>query len=283
MIKLSAKLLIANKESVICGWNLIEKLAKKYRTKVIPVDSEHFSILELLKNHKLHEIEKVYLTASGGPFLNFKYNRLKRVSPKQALNHPKWIMGKKISIDSSTLINKILELIEAHKIFKIPNKKLDILIHPDSLVHAIIQFKNGLVKILFHQTSMIIPLANAIFDNNLNINDFYTKKKRNIFENGKDIIFKKLDQKIFPILKIKKNITEHPSTPIIINAANEVLVEQFLKKNIAFLDIPKFIMVIMRDRKYRKYAIRIPLNLKQIIQIDKWARNRILELIDNIR
>ena len=173
-------------------------------------------------------------------------------------------------------------LIEAHKIFRIPNKKLDILIHTTHLL-LLIQFKNELVKILFHQTSMIIPLANAIFDNNLNINDFYTKKKRNIFENGKDIIFKKLDQKIFPIVKIKKNITEHPSTPIIINAANEVLVEQFLKKNIAFLDIPKFIMVIMRDRKYRKYAIRIPLNLKQIIQIDKWARNRILELIDNIR
>ena len=122
MIKLSAKLLIANK-GLLYGWNLIEKLAKKYRTKVIPVDSEHFSILELLKNHKLHEIEKVYLTASGGPFLNFKYNRLKRVSPKQALNHPKWIMGKNLN-ELSTLINKILELIEAHKILKFQIKNL---------------------------------------------------------------------------------------------------------------------------------------------------------------
>ena len=172
MIKLSSKVLIANKESVICGWNLIEKTAKRNNTIIIPVDSEHFSILELIKNHKIDEIKKVYLTASGGPFLNYKYNKLKQVKPKEALNHPKWRMGKKITVDSSTLMNKILELIEAEKLFKIPNHKLDILIHPESLIHAVIQFKNGLSKMLFHDTSMVIPLANAIFDNNVDINIF---------------------------------------------------------------------------------------------------------------
>ena len=279
MIKLSSKVLIANKESVICGWNFIEKTAKKNNTIIIPVDSEHFSILELIKNHKIDEIKKVYLTASGGPFLNYKYNKLKQVKPKEALNHPKWRMGKKITVDSSTLMNKILELIEAEKLFKIPNHKLDILIHPESLIHAVIQFKNGLSKMLFHDTSMVIPLANAIFDNNIDINIFYKKKKKNFTDLINKPIFMKLDQKIFPIIKIKNRITEYPSTPIIINAANEVLVEHFLKKNIPFLDISKFIMIIMRDRKYRKYAIKVPLNLREIFQIDEWARDKIKEII----
>ena len=280
MIEFSDKILIANKESIVCGWNIIKKIAIKNNTKIIPVDSEHFSIHELIKNHNLNEIKKVYLTASGGPFLNYSYNKLKKVKQREALNHPKWKMGKKISIDSSTLVNKILELIEAQKLFKIPSNKLEILIHPDSLVHAIIQFKNGLSKFLFHETSMIIPLSNAIFENNIDVSKFNLGKNRPS-EFGKSIIFKKLDQKIFPIIKIKDRITEYPSTPIIINAANEVLVEQFLKKNILFLDISKFIMAIMKDRKYRQYAVQEPLNLKKIIQINKWAKTRTLELVKN--
>ena len=160
MVKSSKKILIANKESIICGWHLIKKTAIKYNTKIIPIDSEHFSISKLLENHSLKEIKKIYITASGGPFLNYKKNQLKNIKIKDALNHPKWKMGKKITIDSSTLMNKILELIEAQKIFNIPNKKLDILIHPNSLVHAIIEMKNGLFKFLYHDTTMIIPLAN---------------------------------------------------------------------------------------------------------------------------
>ena len=278
MVCISNKMLIANKESIVCGWNLIKKLAKKNKTKIIPVDSEHFSILELMKYHRLDEIKKVYLTASGGPFLNYSYERLKTVKPQQAINHPKWKMGKKISIDSSTLVNKILEVIEAEKLFEIPNSKIEILIHPESLVHAVIQFKNGLSKLLVHRTSMIIPIANAMLDNNIDISKFYSKKERiNVI--GKSIIFKKLDKKIFPIIKIKNKITQYPSTPIIINAANELLVEQFIKKNIPFLDIPRFIMAIMKDRKYRKNAIKDPSNLKIITQVNNWAKNRTLELI----
>ena len=164
MTKKSNKILIANKESIICGWNLIKRAAIKNKTKIIPVDSEHFSILNLLKNHSVDEVKKIYITASGGPFLNYKRKQFKKIKPVDALNHPKWKMGKKISVDSSTLMNKILELAEAQKLFNISNDKLDILVHPDSLVHAIIEFKNGLVKFMYHDTSMIIPLANAIFD-----------------------------------------------------------------------------------------------------------------------
>ena len=270
MVKSSKKILIANKESIICGWNLIKKAAIKYNTKIIPIDSEHFSISKLLENHSLKEIKKIYITASGGPFLNYKKNQLKNIKTKDALNHPKWKMGKKITIDSSTLMNKILELIEAQKIFNIPNKKLDILIHPNSLVHAIIEMKNGLIKFLYHDTTMIIPLANAIFDGKININDFFKKKKKiKVIE---DLYFKKVDSNIFPVIKFKNRLDEYPSTPIIINAANEVLVDQFLKKKIPFLSIYKIIMNILNDRNYKKYAIKRPQNINQIKSIDHWTR-----------
>tara|TARA_B100001093_G_scaffold305490_1_gene291577 strand:- start:1193 stop:2344 length:1152 start_codon:yes stop_codon:yes gene_type:complete len=273
-IKFSKKILIANKESVICGWNLIKNLSQKKNTKLIPIDSEHFSILKLLENHKLAEVKKIYITASGGPFLHYKKNQMTKIKPKDALKHPKWKMGKKISIDSSTLMNKILELIEAQKIFNIPNEKIEIIIHPNSLVHAIIEFKNGLIKFLYHETSMIIPLANAIFEGNLEIENFYRKKK-NKFEN---LIFQKVDKNLFPAIKLKSRVNEHPSTPIIINAANEVSVDQFINKKLPFLKINKIIMGVLNDKNYKKYAIRNPRTIYQIIKIDQWARETAIRL-----
>ena len=273
MIEKSKKLLIANKESIICGWNLIEKLSKKNKTKIIPVDSEHFSIFELLKNHKIKDIKKIYITASGGPFLNYSPNQLKRIKPDEALKHPKWTMGKKISIDSSTLMNKILELIEAQKLFNLKITSLDILIHPESLVHAIVEFKNGLTKFIYHDTSMIIPLANAIFDGFLNIENFYKSKKKMT----NDLSFKKVNPNLFPVIKIKNRLDEFPSTPIIINAVNEILVDQFLQKKIRFSDINKIIMTVLKDRNYRKYAIRKPVNIKVIQLINDWAKELTLK------
>ncbi len=272
IINKTKKILIANKESIICGWNLIKEKAKKSKTDIVPVDSEHYSIRELIKNNKIENIEKIYLTASGGPFLNLKIAKFKKIKPKDALIHPKWKMGKKITIDSSTLMNKIFELIEAHKLFNIPLKKIEILIHPNSLVHAIVKFKNGLTKILYHDTSMIIPLANAIFDGNLLIKEYLNKNKKIESNFFPDLIFKKPNKKIFPIIKVIERINEFPSTPIILNSANEVLVEQFLQKNIPFLSIAKIIMAIMNDRNYKKYAIKRPKNINQIKSIDHWTR-----------
>ena len=177
-------------------------------------------------------------------------------------------MGKKISIDSSTLMNKMLELIEAQKLFNIHSNKLDILIHPNSLIHAIVQFKNGLTKILYHETSMIIPLSNAIFGDKLDIEKIYKVDKKKIIDN----LILKVNKKNFPVYKLKKRINEYPSTSIIINAANEILVDQFLQKKLAFISISKTIMKILNDRNYRKYAIRNPKNISEIIKIDKWAR-----------
>ena len=274
MIKKSKKMLIANKESIICGWSLINKNSWKYKTEILPVDSEHFSILKLIENTKLDQIEKVYLTASGGPFLNFKKKELEKIKPEQALKHPKWNMGKKISIDSSTLINKVLEYIEAQKLFNLSNDKLEIIIHPESLVHAIIKFKNGLTKFIYHETSMIIPLANAIFNNNLSINKFLNNKKK-----ISSLTFKRPNQINFPIIKILNRVNEFPSTSIIVNASNEVLVDHFLRKKVPFLGIPLIIQKILSDRNYKKYAIKVTKDLKHIYEISSWAKNKTIEKI----
>ena len=280
LIKLSKKILIANKESIICGWHLIKNEIKKNNTKLIPIDSEHFSIMKLLQEHKLQEINKIYITASGGPFLNYKPSKLKSVKPAKALKHPKWKMGKKITIDSSTLMNKILELVEAQKLFNLPKNKLEVLIHPESLVHAIIKLHNGLSKLIYHQTSMQIPLANAIFDENLDINEFYkVEKKKSNKKEIENLSFYNVDPKKFPMIKLKKNIFQFPSSPIIINAANEVLVNEFLKKNIPFSAIFKIILAILKDRNYKKYAIKKPINLSQINKIDFWSRKLTLEKV----
>ena len=276
LIDYSDKILIANKEAIICGWSLIKKKTNDNGTKIIPVDSEHYSIFKLLENQKYDNIKKIYLTASGGPFLNHKPQQLKSVKPSQALKHPKWKMGRKISIDSSTLLNKIFELVEAHVLFKIPYKKLDILIHPNSLVHAILELKNGIKKFIYHDTSMKIPLVNAIFDGKVDIDEF-VKKKKNL--NFQDLVFRKVNKRIFPSINLKKKLGLYPSTGIIINASNEVLVDHFLKQKIHFLDISKIIMAILKDAKYKKYAIRKPKNINQIYQIDLWARNLTLKKI----
>ncbi len=281
IIKKSKKLLIANKESIICGWNIIKNESLKYNTNLIPVDSEHFSIFKLIENHSLKEIKKIYLTASGGPFFKNNYHLKKKINPQDALKHPKWKMGKKITIDSSTLMNKILEHIEAQKLFNIESKKIDILIHPESLVHAIIELKNGLFKFIYHETSMIIPLTNAIFDNSFEIEKFYIQKKqkKNIINN---LTFSKPSQKTFPIIRLKDRSNEYPATSIIINASNEILVDQFLSKKIPFLAISKIIMSVLSDRNYKKYAIRKPKNLNQITIIDSWARKITLEKLSKI-
>jgi len=281
LIKKSKKILIANKESIICGWNLIKSIANKNNTKIIPIDSEHFSIMKLLEKQNKKNIKKIYLTASGGPFLNYNINKLKKVNPQQAIKHPKWRMGKKISIDSATLMNKMLELIEAHKLFSIDLKKIDIVIHPESLVHAVIEFKNGLFKFIYHETTMLIPLANAIFGQDIDINDYLkpkTNRKNSVFL--KNLNFLKVDIKRFPIMKLKNRVNEHISTPIIINAANEILVDQYLKEKISFNTFYKYLTQVLNDRNYKKYAIKEPKNIDQIFQVDKWSRSLVYKKIN---
>ncbi len=278
-IKVSKKILLANKESIVCGWDIINKIAKKYKTKIAPIDSEHFSIQELLNNYNKDEIEKIYITASGGPFLNLPKKNFKNIKPADAIKHPKWRMGKKISVDSATLMNKILELIEAYKLFPFEKKKYEIIIHPQSLVHAIIKLKNGITKFIYHEPDMTIPIANAIFNCDLDIKDF-VKKKNNQLNKIENFEFIKVNKSRFPIIKLIPKLDEYLSTPIIVNASNEILIDQFLKKKISFNSISDYVFRVLKDKDYKKYAIYKANNLNKIKEIDNWARLTTLKIIN---
>ena len=269
VIKISKTVAIANKEAIICGWSILSKLIKKYKTQILPVDSEHFSIMELTKNVNDSDVEEIIITASGGPFLKKPLNKLNHVKPKQAINHPNWKMGKKISIDSANMMNKVFEVIEACKLFKFNKKKYKIVIHPQSYVHSIIRFKNGLIKMILYNTDMKIPISNTIYQNE---NSFSYKSKIDTKILNK-LNFEKVNINKFPSIKlIKKCLNFDYSTPIIINASNEVLVDLFLREKINFLDIVAIINKIFKDKDFSKYARRKPKTVKEIKIIDNWAR-----------
>ena len=279
LVDISKKILIANKEAIICGWNILKKKAVNKKVELIPIDSEHFSILNLIKNSKLEEIDKIYLTASGGPFLNYPLSKMKKITPKHAISHPKWKMGKKISVDSSTLMNKIFEVIEANKLFNINFDKIEIIIHPQSLVHAIVKYKNGLYKFLYFQPDMVIPIGIALKGKNFFYKKYFIEKK--IINSKLDMI--KVDKNKFPSIKLKPILNKYVSLPIILNAANEIFVDQFLKKNIGFFSIINNLFRLLKDQKLRKYAIKKPLDLKTILLIDNWTRNKAKMIVDKNR
>ena len=268
-IKISKTVALANKESIICGWEILSKLVRRYKTKIVPVDSEHFSIMELTKDIRDDEVEEIIITASGGPFLNSPINKLNHAKPKEAINHPNWKMGKKISVDSANMMNKVFEVIEAYKLFKFNKKKYKIVIHPQSYVHSIVRFKNGLIKMILYNTDMKIPISNTIYKNK---NSFSNESKidTKILTN---LSFEKVNINKFPSIKlIKKCLNSGYSTPIIINASNEVLVGLFLKGKINFLDIVATINKIFKDKDFNKYAKRKPKSVKEVKTIDSWAR-----------
>ena len=272
------KILLANKESIICGWNIIYNVSKKNKTLIVPLDSEHFSISKLINNSNSKQIKNIYITASGGPFLNLPKDKFKNIKPSEAIKHPKWKMGNKISIDSATLMNKILEILEAQKLFKININKYKIIIHPQSLIHAIVKYKNGISKFLYHEPDMIIPISNAIFGEEFDLNNF----TNNDFDKDdliKNLEFRKIDKSKFKVVKLIPKLNEYISTPIIINAANEILVDQFLKKKISFNSIIQHLFLVLKDKNYKKYAIYKPTNLKTIYMIDLWTRQTTLKII----
>ena len=275
--KISKKILLANKETIICGWHILKKISKNQKT-IIPIDSEHFSIYELTKNTKDEDIEKIYITGSGGPFLRIPLRKFKSVKAKDAIRHPNWQMGKKISVDSSTLMNKVLEVLEAYKLFPFSKNKYKIIIHPQSLVHAIVFFKNGQTKFLYHDTDMKIPIANALFNNRLDISKVINKKK-NSLKDFLNLKFEPVDKKRFPIVTLISKKIYNNSGGIILNACNEVLVNEFLKNKIAFNSIYPYLKRVFKDKDFKKYAIKRSPNINEIHKIDNWARNITLNLI----
>ena len=274
-IRLTKKIAIANKESIICAWNLIDKELKKNKTKFIPVDSEHFSIWSLIKNIKNSKIDKILITASGGPFLNLPIKKFNNIKPKDALKHPNWIMGRKISVDSATMMNKVFEIIEAQRIFKINLNKFEILIHPKSYLHAIVKFENGLTKMLVHDTNMTIPIFNSIYS------EISKKIKNNSINLSylNNLNLSKPNIKKFPILKIIKLIPKNISLfETVIITANDELVSYFLKGKISYLDIQKYLFKIINFRQFKKYCYKKPQNINQITRVIKEARLKTQDL-----
>jgi len=273
IIKYTETIAIANKESIICGWNLISKKLIRYNTKFTPVDSEHFSIWSSL-NSNFAIIEKIYLTASGGPFLNYKFHEMKKIRINDALNHPTWSMGKKISIDSATLINKVFEVIEAKKIFNVNYNNLDILIHPNSYAHALIKFKNGVTKIIVHDTTMKIPIFNSIYNHSSAI--LRTKKIDLKKLNSLNLIKPKKFK--FPILGLINILPNKDSLfETVLVTANDYLVNLFLKKKIPFIDIALILIKISKMKMFKKFMKKSPASLSKILN----TRNYTIEFLNN--
>jgi 1-deoxy-D-xylulose-5-phosphate reductoisomerase len=270
IIKFSKKILIANKESIICGWKFIFKEIKKYNCLFRPIDSEHFSIHSLIENKNKNLIKTIYITASGGPFFNKKNVNFKQVTPMQASKHPKWKMGKKISIDSATLMNKVLEVIEASLIFKLPINKFKIIIHPESLVHAIVQFKNALSSMLYYENDMKIPIINSLYNNfsNLNTKVDFDKKM------SQKLSFYRPNLKKIPSIKILGfNKILNETGFVLINVVNEILVERFLKKKIFFSDIVKILLKVLKSKKVKNYLKNEKINnIKDVFKTYNFCR-----------
>jgi 1-deoxy-D-xylulose-5-phosphate reductoisomerase len=274
VIRYSKKIAIANKESIICGWNLINKELKKNKTQFIPVDSEHFSLWYGLQNLKIKNIEMIYLTASGGPFSNISLDKFKSIKINHALKHPNWKMGKKISIDSATMINKVYEVIEARNIFNINYKKIKILVHPKSYVHAILKFDNGLTKIIAHDTTMKIPIFNTLYANN----DKKLNSKTIDINSLNNLNFKTIELKRFPMVKLLNILPQKQSLfETVVVSANDTLVELFLNNKIKFTDIQKKLFTIINKKKFLKFKKKYPKKIHDIVELNNYVRLKTLE------
>ena len=275
IIKFTKKIAIANKESIICGWHLIKKNLKKFKTSFIPVDSEHFSVFYSLKGNKISNIKKIYLTASGGPLINTPKRKLKNIKISEAIKHPNWKMGKKISIDSATMMNKVFEIMEAKKIFDLNYETLDILVHPSSYVHAIVKFNDGMVKIIAHDTNMKIPIFNSLHNSQKKIKtDELNIKKLNFLD------LKKVDKDKFPSIKIIKQLKNNESSlETLIVLANDILVDLFLLKKIYFTDIVYILQKLINMKKFNNYRLKKINNIHSIILLNNQIRTTINNMI----
>ena len=277
IIKYTKKIAIANKEAIICGWHLIKKNIDKYKTSFVPVDSEHFSVFYALKGNNISNIEKIYLTASGGPLNNIPKNKFKSIKISEAINHPNWKMGKKISVDSATMMNKVFEIIEAKKIFDLKYEKLDILVHPSSYIHAITKFNDGMIKIIAHDTNMRIPIFNSLYENKKKKikSDQLNIKKLNFLN------FKKVDKNKFPSLKLIKKLQNKDSLlETVIVLANDELVNLFLLKKINFNDIYNILQKLINMKEFKKFIKNKPGNIETIISLNFYIRKKINKIVN---
>ncbi len=276
IIRFTKKIAIANKEAIICGWHLIKKKLTKFKTTFIPVDSEHFSIFYSLNNKKILNINKIFLTASGGPLNNIPKKKFKTVKISDAINHPNWKMGKKISVDSATMMNKVFEIIEAKKIFNLKYEVLDILVHPSSYIHSITKFNDGMIKLVAHDTNMKIPIFNSLYDGQYK----YIKTDKLNLDKLNFLNLKKVDKKRFPSIKLIKLLQNHDnSLETIIVLANDTLVNLFLLKMINFTDITDILLKLISMKEFKDYRKKKLRNINSIFFLNKKIREKINKMI----
>ena len=271
VIKSGRTLALANKESMVVGGEIINKLLSKTEATIIPVDSEHSAIYQCLIGEKTKEVNKIILTASGGPFKGRKTTDLRLVTVKETLAHPKWNMGKKISIDSATLMNKGLEVIEAHFLFHVDYDKVEVLIHPQSVIHSMVEFIDGSIKAHLGPTDMRIPIQYALsYPSRLPS----PTPMLNLLET-RQLTFEEPDLVNFPCLKYAIESGKKGGTfPSVLNAANEEVVAAFLNEEISFLSIPKIIYKVLSE-----HEVVEPTGLDVLKMVEDWARSRTKEII----
>ncbi|MDR0676797.1 MAG: 1-deoxy-D-xylulose-5-phosphate reductoisomerase [Elusimicrobiota bacterium] len=276
------KIALANKEPIVIAGEFLMKEAKKHNNFIFPVDSEHSAIFQCLLGENKDTIRRLIITASGGPFYKYNLNELEYVSVTDALSHPRWKMGEKITIDSATLMNKGFEVIEAHYLFDIPQEKIEVIIHPESIVHSMVEFNDGSIKAQLCEPDMKIPIQYSMTYPNrknkiLNENTSFCEKNFIDFQKLKQINFEAIDYNNPKYICLKlavESLKKGSDYLTVLNSANEVLVEMFLRNKIKFLDISKSLIKILKKHK--------PIKLKsvdEVIELDKKTKKDIYSFI----
>lgn len=270
-IKAGKDVALANKETLVTAGRLIMEMVAEKGIRLYPVDSEHSAVFQSLQGHRSADVKRIILTASGGPFLNYPQDKLSRVSVSDALNHPNWSMGKKISIDSATMMNKGLEVIEARWLFDMPADRIDVNIHPQSIIHSMVEYVDGCVMAQLGVPDMKAPIAYALtyperVPTGVKPLDLTTLSGLSFFNPDHDR---------FPALKLAYRALESgESMPAVLNAANEVAVEAFLAGKIRFTQIPELIERTMAAHEPRSFA-----TIEDVLIVDLWGRDKARELL----
>ena len=268
-IKLKRTILLANKETLVVGGEIITKLVKEYNTKLLPIDSEHSAIFQCLEGRKQEEVNKLIITASGGAFREFSRDQLENVTIDDALKHPNWRMGKKITVDCATMVNKGLEVIEAHYLFDIDYDNIETVIHKESIIHSMVEYKDNSIIAQMGKPDMRIPIQYAItYPNKIK----YTLDSGLSFKDLNSLTFKEMDFNRFPMLALAYKVGKMGGImPAVFNASNEEAVKLFCENKIKFLDIENIII----DSINKKKNILFP-TLNKILEVDKKERENII-------
>ena len=263
-IKAGKHIALANKETLVVAGQLVSDLVKKYNVRLLPVDSEHSAIFQSLEGHRTEDVERIILTASGGPFRNTPAEELKNVRLEQALKHPQWSMGAKITIDSATMMNKGLEVIEAHWLFNMPAEKIAVVVHPQSIIHSMVEYIDGCVIAQLGSPDMRAPIAYALSYPERCVSGI---QKLDLVKTG-TLTFEEPDMVRFPALGLAFDALKAGRTyPAVLNAANEIAVAAFLDKKIRFTDIAATV-----DKTMQAHQAYTPVELDEYLQADRWAR-----------